>query len=361
MSTLNADEKIAQLALLRDLSTRSFSKVLQKTRTHQANTGKFLFSEGVNDKTYVYLLSGEVELMEKGRVIRTIEADSEEALSPLAHKHPREFSARARGSVEYISIESQTLDMLIAWENQANYEVREITEDPLSSESDWLIRLLSKPVFNHASPRELQSLFNSFKPHKVSKGQTLIEQHAPADYFYILVSGKASVVHQTENHPQGLKLAILNPGDTFGEDALISGHHRNASVTMISDGMVIRIKPEHFMSFINHASCDKLTFSDADELVLSGAAQWLDVRMPNEFREDHIDGAKNLPLILLRVKADAELSPNQSYILYCDDGKRSEAGAFLLRQKGYRVSVLDGGLSNRLNEVEELYALDETA
>lgn len=80
MSTVTADKKIPQLALLRDLSQKSLRKVLQKTRTHTTTAGKLLFSEGVNDKTYIYLLNGEVELLEKGRAIRTVEADSEEEI-----------------------------------------------------------------------------------------------------------------------------------------------------------------------------------------------------------------------------------------------------------------------------------------
>lgn len=357
----DTDPRISQLDLLRDLSADSLVKVLQKTREHNAKPGDRLFTQGVNDKSYIFLLEGEIELRENANTVKTIQSGTEEALEPLAHKHPREVSGFAVGPVKYISIESQTLDMLIAWENQANYDVREVSENPSSTEDDWLMRLLAKPVFNRASPRQLQTLFTHFDPLKVKSGDAVITQGSDADYLFILVSGKASVVHKTGNHPDGLKLAILNPGDTFGEDALISNKQRNATVTMLSDGMVVRIAADTFKLFLDTTPSEEVDYEEANQMVVSGIARWLDVRMPNEYKRDHIEGALNLPLILLRVKLDTELKQGETYVLYCDDGKRSAAGAFLLRQRGFHATVLKGGLASRVDRIESLYALDQTA
>jgi rhodanese-related sulfurtransferase len=39
-----------------------------------------------------------------------------------------------------------------------------------------------------------------------------------------------------------------------------------------------------------------------------------------------------------------ELDNNIPYIVYCGTGRRSSAAAFLLVQKGYQASVLNGGV-----------------
>lgn len=353
-------EKIQQLELLKDLSAESYNKVLGKTRLHHVARGDILFVQGDNDKSYVYLLSGSVDLIKNNAVNHSIHFEHEEALLPLSHRQPREFTARATIDSAYISIESQTLDMLIAWENQNNYEVKEVFENPNSTDNDWLLRLLSKPVFHRSSPLDLQVLFNRFEPLKVSKGQELITQGSEADYFYIMVSGKATVTHTTSNHPNGLKLAILNSGDTFGEDALIAKQRRNSTITMISDGMIIRLSPESFSEFLNATNGTSIDFEHAQSMVKQGEAIWLDVCMPNELEGRRLPGTKNLPLILLRVKFDAEIDPNSTYILYCNDGRRSSAGAFFLRQRGVNALVLKGGINqHQKNQTESL--IEESA
>ena len=45
-------------------------------------------------------------------------------------------------------------------------------------------------------------------------------------------------------------LAELGMGDTFGEEALISGAHRNATVTMITDGVLMRLGKDDFNTLL---------------------------------------------------------------------------------------------------------------
>jgi rhodanese-related sulfurtransferase len=82
---------------------------------------------------------------------------------------------------------------------------------------------------------------------------------------------------------------------------------------------------------------------EADKVIADGG-QWLDVRLPGEFKDFHKDGAINLPLYVLRHKLSM-LDPEKRYVVCCDDGRRSAAAAFILKQKEFEVVVLTGGLS----------------
>ncbi len=69
----------------------------------------------------------------------------------------------------------------------------------------------------------------------------------------------------------------------------------------------------------------------------------LDVRQPEEYARDHIDGAVNIPLGELRGR-HAELPRDREIWVNCAIGQRSYYAVRFLAQKGYRVRNLPGGI-----------------
>ncbi|MBT8117661.1 MAG: rhodanese-like domain-containing protein, partial [Gammaproteobacteria bacterium] len=57
-----------------------------------------------------------------------------------------------------------------------------------------------------------------------------------------------------------------------------------------------------------------------------------------------LEGSTNIPLAMVR-ETMKKLDATKTYILYCDTGRRSAAAAFLLGQRGFDISVLEGGLN----------------
>src|SRR6202047_4506865 len=78
-----------------------------------------------------------------------------------------------------------------------------------------------------------------------------IKQGDEGDYFYIIVNGKCAVTRETPLSREGIKLAELGVGDTFGEEALIAEAKRNATVTMITDGVLMRLNKKDFRELMN--------------------------------------------------------------------------------------------------------------
>ena len=60
-------------------------------------------------------------------------------------------------------------------------------------------------------------------------GEVIVREGEEADACYILVNGRARVVKEIKEG-QEIALAVLRPGDQFGEQALIGGGRRNATV-----------------------------------------------------------------------------------------------------------------------------------
>jgi rhodanese-related sulfurtransferase len=83
---------------------------------------------------------------------------------------------------------------------------------------------------------------------------------------------------------------------------------------------------------------------DRAEQVVASGGQWLDVRLPSEFEAYHNGGAINIPLYFIRLKLKT-LDPSVPYVVCCDTGRRSSAGAFILNERGFQTVVLRGGLN----------------
>ena len=76
-----------------------------------------------------------------------------------------------------------------------------------------------------------------------------------------------------------------------------------------------------------------------------GSVKLVDVRQPEEFIENRIDGATLIPLGELDSRAEQELKKDESIVVYCAKGMRSLEAVLLLRQKGFKNSrTLEGGI-----------------
>lgn len=69
----------------------------------------------------------------------------------------------------------------------------------------------------------------------------------------------------------------------------------------------------------------------------------LDVRTADEFAEDHLPGAKHIPVDGLRSHL-GELPKDRSIVTYCRVGQRGYLAARVLLQHGFQVRNLSGGI-----------------
>ncbi len=84
----------------------------------------------------------------------------------------------------------------------------------------------------------------------------MIKQGEEGDYFYVITRGKCVVTRETPLNKEGIRLAELQVGDTFGEEALISEAKRNATVAMETDGSLMRLGKEDFRKLLNEPMLD---------------------------------------------------------------------------------------------------------
>jgi rhodanese-related sulfurtransferase len=203
--------------------------------------------------------------------------------------------------------------------------------------------LLQTKAFHRIPPANLQALFMRMQHVACRAGETVIKQGADGDYFYVITKGTAVVTRETPMNRDGLKLAELGVGESFGEEALISDAKRNATITMLTDGALVRLGKDDFRELLNEPLLHWVDLPHAKELIERGA-RWLDVRLPSEFAAFHLDDALNVPLYFIRLKVKT-LDTATPYVAVCDTGRRSSAAAFLLSERGFDAYCLQDGLT----------------
>ncbi len=339
-------ELLKRFSPLDGLKRDNLAALARKVQVRDLSPGQVLFKEGDTEKRTIYIVSGILELQDQGKVVGTVEGETDFARNPVAPVFPRRVSAKARDRVQFISIDSDLLDVMLTWDQTGTYEVSELhgQSDVGGGAEDWMTMLLQTKAFHKIPPANIQAIFMRMQQINYKTGDVILKQGSEGDYFYVLTRGSALVTRETPLSKDGIKLAELSVGDTFGEEALISDAKRNATVTMLSDGSVMRLGKEDFKTLLNEPMLDWVDAAEAQKIVQEGG-QWLDVRLPSEYDNQHLDNAVNIPLYFMRLKINT-LDQDRKYVVCCDTGRRSSAGAYILSERGFQAYVLRGGISN---------------
>ena len=327
------------------LKRDNLAALAKKVRIRELSPAQILFKEGDTEKRTVYVISGALELIDGGKIAEVVEGGTERARNPVSPMYPRRVTARAHDRVQYLSIDSDLLDVMLTWDQTGSYEVSELQGQAEEvGGDDWMTMLLQAKAFHKIPPANIQAIFMRMQQINYKAGDVVLKQGAEGDYFYVLTRGKCLVTRETPLNKDGIKLAELDVGDTFGEEALISDAKRNATVTMQTNGSVMRLGKDDFKKLLNEPMLDWVSMEEAEKVVQQGG-QWLDVRLPSEFENHHKDGAINIPLYFIRLKIGT-LDQNTNYVVCCDTGRRSSAGAYILSERGFKAYVLRGGINS---------------
>jgi CRP-like cAMP-binding protein len=336
-------ELLRKFSPLDGLKRDNLAALARKVQIRELLPDQLLFKEGDTEKRTIYIVSGVPDLLAGSSVVDNVEGDTDKARNPVAPVFPRRVAAKARGQVKYIAIDSDLLDVMLTWDQTGTYEVSELQGKSDQTTEDWMTTLLQTKAFHKIPPANIQAIFMRMQQVNYRAGDVILRQGAEGDYFYVLIRGSALVTRETPLSKEGIKLAELHVGDTFGEEALISDAKRNATVTMETDGAVMRLGKDDFNRLLNEPMLEWLSMSEAEDIISAGG-QWLDVRLPSEFENQHLEGAINIPLYFMRLKLST-LDKSKKYIVCCDTGRRSSAGAYILSERGFVAYVLKGGIN----------------
>lgn len=332
---------------LRNLSIEPYTKLSDSAR-EQLGDGVRLISlfAGESFVTHhpglrISVISGQV-LLQPGDVALDLAATREHTL--LTQDCETRLLAREDSVVLLADV--QFLDLLSSWTELAAYASQSETPDLVRR----LRAIRHTCSFQRLPLEHVMHALKLMQPRQVKHGEVIVTQGERGDAFYLIWSGHAEV-WQTDIYDDAPRLiTTIGPRDAFGDEALVIGGNRNATVKMVEDGELLVLNAEDFRNLMAQPLIREITQDDVASML---ASDWkaVDVRYAEEFEDGHIPAAIHLPLPELRARADSMLDKSTRYITVCLSGKRSTVAAFLLKQRGYEVVTMKGGMSAWQGEV----------
>jgi CRP-like cAMP-binding protein len=330
-------EQLRSLTPLNVLSEQQWRELRGQLVPQPLLAGQLLFRPGDQARVTYYLLAGELLLQSLDGQEQRLLAGSEASCHPLSPSLPRLHEARAQTDASVLALDTATLNRLLTWRLAYQDLLLELGQS--HDEIEWLERLLENPLFAKVPPSNVRAMLGRLQRVELRAGSTVLQEGEVGDSCYFLKNGRADVIRGADSAQQ--VLAELEIGACFGEEALLADSPRNATVTMLEDGVVLRLDRQDFFALLKAPVVDEVSLGEASRLLAAGA-QWLDVRLQDEYERAHALQSLNMPLQLLRLKVRL-LDKTRTYLCYCDSGKRSASAVFLLSQLGYSAYALRDG------------------
>ncbi len=334
---------ISQLIPINELSPKLQRQLIASAEIIECKKKRHVFKQGDKDNYSFYLLDGEIDLLANGQLHSTIVAGSVQADYAMAQLQPRQFSAKAKIKSTILQIERNIMDQLLVLVNELSAAQPDVDESP-DEDMDWMTKMLQSASFSKIPTANMHQLFAALEPLEKESDEVVVRQGDKGEHYYIVESGSCVVSRKPSPTSPEVKLTELGPGDSFGEEALVSDATRNATVRMLNAGTVMQLSKDDFMRLIKTPILTSVSFEEATAANAKGSV-WLDVRSENEHAGEAIKGSVNIPLNALRLQID-ELDQEIKYMVYCDNGGRSATATFLLTERGFDACCLQGGLVN---------------
>ena len=107
-------------------------------------------------------------------------------------------------------------------------------------------------LFSGLTDSQIERLAAGSVRRSFPKARTIVAEGEPSQSLYVLLSGRAKV-QRSDTEGKEVILAMLGPGECFGEMSLIDDHPRSASVITVESCDFMSINKESFKSILCRA------------------------------------------------------------------------------------------------------------
>lgn len=302
---------IAQFDLFAGLNHSQLTLLVKHARRLSVPAGRWLLRPGRSLRGHHFLLQGTVMTTQPDGLVSAGRPAARQAI------YPGVAGLRTLTDCELLQVSDSVLELLALL-------------DPASSENlilvgevgdCWESRFLSSELMTQMPPAIWQSILRRLDSSFYYRGDRIIEEgDVDLSCCFILASGKARVLKR------GNEIASVEPGGLFGEDALISREPRNATVEMMTDGVIGGLDARDFKQFLA-------------DLLLQGAYQAPPVTAV-VLRGD--SKGRGRELIRFASSRDlreriARLRSNVEYLVSSSHTEVEALAIFLMRKRGLRA------------------------
>ena len=204
-----------------------------------------VFRQGERGDAFFIIQRGEAEVVQSRNgteeLLRTLGPGDYFGEIALLGRTSRTATIRAATSLVLLSLKKGDFDRLLAPHVGLSERV-----DQAILESEDLRRL---PLLSGLGPAELAEVARRLRRERVAAGADVVRQGEAGTRFYIIQSGQAEVTQDTGAGTR--RLAVLGPGDYFGEIALLLDVPRVATVRALTPLEVRTLEREDFDSLLS--------------------------------------------------------------------------------------------------------------
>ncbi len=342
-------EKLTKCIPLNTLKTEALGELLKVATSRIQLDGDILFEQGETEQIHLYLLDGSVKLSEFGEAIETISATDSKAKFPIGHQFPRKYTCSIKGRAEFIVFDSRVINNLLAADKGKDYQVDNTEKE--AEIGDWMTQLLECGVFQKLPAANIQAVMMNMEDVEYKAGDSVVVQGDDGDYFYLIHQGRC-VVLQDQGSGIDKEIVQLGPGQSFGEDSLLSNKPRNSTVRMLTSGTLVRLNKSDFVKYVKDVITKIKPFAELKKLKDEDETNrfiWLDIRSKEKFEQGAIEDSINVPLSTLRFQVSS-LSNEHHYFIVGSTQENGALAAYILVDAGLEASILAEDFKSILSE-----------
>jgi len=309
-------KELKQLEPFSSLDQELLNTVARHARIIELPPGRRIQSPGRVLNGRYYLLQGRLKILQSGRLVRPSRQPLRLTSGGVITLSAARLLHVDIGPVSFLFTETDANSLPVAC--------------TLSDPDGWQQRFLRSHMLAPLPVLCWQQILRALSPRQYLTGETVLVEGETGSECFILAAGRATVGRG------GATLCNLLPGDFFGEDALLAGAPRNATVTMASTGTVMALGQQHFQRWL----ADVLISANPDSAAARTPGQLTQDQRTRDRELHHNQQIRHVEVAELENLRD-RLSALDACCRYRLSGPRRVAtlAVFLLRQRGIRAEL----------------------
>ena len=109
--------------------------------------------------------------------------------------------------------------------------------------------LLGSSLFAAARPEELDEILKFASERRVRRGQTIVQRGDSGSSLMAVLRGRVRI-SSISGDSKELTLNVINPGEIFGEFALLDGKPRSNDAVAVEETLLLVVERRHFIPFL---------------------------------------------------------------------------------------------------------------
>jgi putative peptide zinc metalloprotease protein len=234
--------------VLAELPPAQLDAIAAALRPRRYAAGSAVMRQGEPGDRYCLIVRGAAEVVraDQGRdpaLVATLGPGDYFGELALLNQAPRAATVRALTSLDVYELTAQAFKQLVS----PTWQLRE----RMGQAVQLRLNLAAMPLFSGLGPAERDLLMSRVREDEVEAGQEIIHQREAGDRFYIVREGQVRVLRE-EGEEAAREIAILGPGEFFGELALLYAAPRNATVVALTTVRLWSLDRRDFDDVLRH-------------------------------------------------------------------------------------------------------------